>query len=170
MKSWEIALAIVLLLILMVFWAFFARVVYGALTMIIQRIKIACMQPGTAQVIAFRVSTHDPEDRLYDDARPVVELELNCEVKGKHFHLTLEPLTSQNLFKALELPEHSASCWMSDSDWHQLLDGRWIAIACNPRNEKAVLIEQLHYSREVVTFWLIASAGLVTTVLLAWYA
>lgn len=167
MKTWEIALLTIFAIIALGALALCAWLTQWALSATYQRIKVARMQPGTAQVVSFTVSRHDPENSSYSDERPVVTLELDCELKGKHFLFNLEPLTSQRLFKALGLPPNSPSCWMTDEQWQQLLQGRRVSIACDSKSEKAVLIGKLHYSRMQIVSWLIAVMILIAIVLLA---
>ncbi|GEM_PF-1369305 len=129
------------------------------------KIRRALLRPGTAQVTAYEVITPDPREIGIDDARPHIRLELDCERNGQRFQLSLGPLRCDKLFPALDLPAHHVACWLTEDDWRQLLEKRWITIACDWRRQKAILTSQIREDRIflLITFLSISLFVLLVT-------
>lgn len=149
-----------LLLLAFSAWAFYklARLLWA-------KILSALLRPGTAQITAYEISTPDPDNQDAQDSRPQIRLELDCERHGQHFQISLGPLTCEELFPALDLPAHHVACWLSEEDWHQLLDKRWITIACDWRQHKAILTSQIRKDRRLllVSFLSLSLFALIVT-------
>lgn len=115
-----------------------------------EKIRRALLRPGTAQIIAYEIFTPDPREIGIQDARPQVRLELDCERHGQRFQTSLGPLRCEELFPALDLPTHHVACWLSEDDWRHLLERRWITIACDWRQQKAILTSQIREDRRIL--------------------
>jgi hypothetical protein len=124
-----ILLCVLLWLVSLLLFAFSAWGSYKLVRLLWEKIRRALLRPGTAQITAYEIFTPDPEDLDVKDTRPQVRLELDCERHGQRFQISLGPLTCEELFPALDLPAHHVACWLSDEDWRQLLEDRWITIA-----------------------------------------
>jgi hypothetical protein len=134
--------------------------------LILKSMRQAFLRPGTAQITAYEIRTPDLKEDDAEDARPLIRLELDCERHGQHFRLNLGPLTCQELFAALDQPVHRAACWMTSEDWQQLLQGRWITVACDPGRTEAILTSQVRAKREMLVAALLALATIVLLALL----
>ncbi|MDN5536127.1 hypothetical protein [Comamonas sp.] len=145
-----IVLGGLLWLISLLLFAFSAWGFYKLARLLWEKIRRSFLRPGTAQVTSYEVFTPDPEDIHVTDSRPQVHLELDCERHGQRFQISLGPLTCEELFPALDLPAHHVACWLSEEDWQQLLDKRWITIACDWRQRKAILTSQIRNDRRLL--------------------
>ncbi|QNH07900.1 hypothetical protein HNQ27_10700 [Pseudomonas sp. B11D7D] len=145
-----IVLGGLLWLISLLLFAFSAWGFYKLARLLWEKIHRSFLRPGTAQVTSYEVFTPDPEDIHVTDSRPQVHLELDCERHGQRFQISLGPLTCEELFPALDLPAHHIACWLSEEDWQQLLDKRWITIACDWRQRKAILTSQIRNDRRLL--------------------
>lgn len=137
-------------LISLLLFAFSAWGFYKLARLLWEKIRRSFLRPGTAQITSYEVFTPDPEDIHVTDSRPQVHLELDCERHGQRFQISLGPLTCEELFPALDLPAHHVACWLSEEDWQQLLDKRWITIACDWRQRKAILTSQIRNDRRLL--------------------
>lgn len=126
-------------------WAF-----YKLARLLWKKIRRALLRPGTAQITSYEVFTPDLEDIHFQDSRPQVRLELDCERLGQRFQISLGPLTCEELFPALDMPAHHVACWLSDEDWRQMLENRWVTIACDWRQRKAILNSQIREDRRML--------------------
>lgn len=134
--------------------------------LILKTIRQAFLQPGTAQIIAYEIRTPDLREEDADDARPMISLELDCERHGQHFKLDLGPLSCQELFAAIDQPKRRAACWMTSEDWHQLLQDRWITVACDLKRAEAILTSQVRIKREMLVAAVIALATILALALI----
>lgn len=150
-------------LISLLLFAFSVWGFYKLAQLLLGKIRRALLRPGTAQIKAYEIFTPDPEDIHVQDTRPQVRLELDCERHGQRFEISLGPLTCEELFPALDLPAHHVACWLSDEDWRQLLEHRWVTIACDWRQRKAILTSQIRKDRRLL---LISALSLSLFVLL----
>ena len=137
-------------LISLLLFAFSAWGSYKLVRLLWEKIRRALLRPGTAQITAYEIFTPDPEDLDVQDTRPQVRLELDCERHGQRFQISLGPLTCEELFPALDLPAHHVACWLDDEDWRQLLENRWVTIACDWRQRKAILTSQIREDRRML--------------------
>ena len=138
-------------LISLLLFAFSAWGSYKLVRLLWEKIRRALLRPGTAQITAYEIFTPDPEDLDVQDTRPQVRLELDCERHGQRFQISLGPLTCEELFPALDLPAHHVACWLDDEDWRQLLEKRWVTIACDWRRHKAILTSQIRQDRRILS-------------------
>lgn len=130
--------------------AFSAWGFYKLARLLWEKIRRALLRPGTAQITSYEVFTPAPENVHVQDTRPQVRLELDCERHGQRFQISLGPLTCEELFPALDLLAHHIACWLSDEDWRQLLKDRWVTIACDWRQRKAILTSQIRQDRSML--------------------
>ncbi|MGE8295642.1 MAG: hypothetical protein ACN6PH_08865 [Pseudomonas sp.] len=151
-----------LLLLAFAAWGFhkLARLLWG-------KIRRALLRPGTAQITSYEVFTPDLEAFHALDSRPQVRLELDCERHGQRFQMSLGPLTCEELFPALDLPAHHVACWLSDEDWRQLLENRWITIACDWQQRKAILTSQIRQDRRLLLITFLSLSMFTLTVTLS---
>ena len=145
-----IVLGGLLWLISLLLFAFSAWASYKLTRLLWEKIRRALLRPGTAQIKSYEVFTPDPEDIHVQDTRPQIRLELDCERHAQRFQISLGPLTCEELFPALDLPAHYAACWLNDEDWRQLLEKRWVTIACDLRLRKAILTSQIRNDRRLL--------------------
>lgn len=145
-----IVLGGLLWLIGLLLFAFSAWASYKLTRLLWEKIRTALLRPGTAQITSYEVFTPDPEDIHVQDTRPQIRLELDCERHGQRFQISLGPLTCEELFPALDLPAHHVACWLNDEDWRQLLEKRWVTIACDLRLRKAILTSQIRNDRRLL--------------------
>lgn len=145
-----ILLGSLLWLISLLLSAFSAWGLYKLTQLLWEKIRRALLRPGTAQITSYKVFAPDPEDIHVQDTRPQIHLELDCERHGQRFQISLGPLTCEELFPALDLPAHHVACWLSDEDWRQLLEDRWITIACDWQQRKAILTSQIRQDRRIL--------------------
>lgn len=154
-------MSVLFAVLIVLFWlisllslAFSGWAVYKLARLAWEKMRRGTLRPGTAQISAYEVFTPDPRDIGVSDARPQVRLELDCERHGRHFQISLGPLKCEELFPALDLPEHHVACWLSEDDWRQLLEKRWITIACDWSQQKAILTSQIREDRRtlIITF------------------
>lgn len=138
-------------LISLLLFAFSAWGSYKLVRLLWEKIRRALLRPGTAQITAYEIFTPDPEDLDVQDTRPQVRLELDCERHGQRFQISLGPLTCEELFPALDLPAHHVACWLDDEDWRQLLEKRWVTIACDWHRHKAILTSQIRQDRRILS-------------------
>ena len=155
-------------LISLLLFAFSAWALYKLARLLWEKIRRALLRPGTAQITSYEVFTPDPEDIDVQDTRPQVRLELDCERHGQRFQISLRPLTCEELFPALDLPAHHVACWLSDEDWRQLLENRWVTIACDWQQRKAILTSQIRQDRRMllISFLSLSLFALLVTVAL----
>jgi hypothetical protein len=147
--------------------AFSAWAFYKLTRLLWEKIRRSLLRPGTAQITSYEVFTPDPEDTHAMDSRPQVQLELDCERHGQRFQISLGPLTCEELFPALDLPAHHVACWLSEDDWRQLLDKRWITIACDWRQRKAILTSQIRKDRRLLVISVLSLSLFALTVTLS---
>jgi hypothetical protein len=155
-------------LISLLLFAFSAWALYKLARLLWEKIRRALLRPGTAQITSYEVFTPAPEDIDVQDTRPQVRLELDCERHGQRFQISLGPLTCEELFLALDLPAHHVACWLSDEDWRQLLENRWVTIACDWQQRKAILTSQIRQDRRMllISFLSLSLFALLVTVAL----
>jgi hypothetical protein len=160
-----ILLCVLLWLVSLLLFAFSAWGSYKLVRLLWEKIRRALLRPGTAQITAYEIFTPDPEELDVKDTRPQVRLELDCERHGQRFQISLGPLTCEELFPALDLPAHHVACWLSDEDWRQLLEDRWITIACDWQQRKAILTSQIRQDRRLllITFLSLSMFALTVT-------
>jgi hypothetical protein len=160
-----ILLCVLLWLVSLPLFAFSAWGSYKLVRLLWEKIRRALLRPGTAQITAYEIFTPDPEELDVKDTRPQVRLELDCERHGQRFQISLGPLTCEELFPALDLPAHHVACWLSDEDWRQLLEDRWITIACDWQQRKAILTSQIRQDRRLllITFLSLSMFALTVT-------
>ncbi|WP_061241157.1 hypothetical protein [Ectopseudomonas composti] len=154
-------------LISLLLLAFSAWGFYKLARLLWEKIHLALLRPGTAQITAYEVLTPDPEDIHVQDTRPQIRLALDCERHGQRFEISLGPLTCEELFPALDLPAHHVACWLSEDDWRQLLEKRWITIACDWRQRKAILTSQIRQDRRMLLISALSLSLFVLTVTLS---
>lgn len=63
----------------------------------------------------------------------------------------IERAATQSIRKCatLDLPAHPVTCWLSEDDWSQLLESRWLTIARNWRQRESVLANQIRQDRRM---------------------
>jgi len=137
-------------LISLLLFAFAAWASYKLARLLWEKIRRALLRPGTAQITSYEIFTPDLEDIHFQDSRPQIRLELDCERHGQRFQISLGPLTCEELFPALDLPAHHVACWLSDEDWRQMLENRWVTIACDWQQRKAILTSQIRQDRRLL--------------------
>ncbi|VXA96217.1 conserved hypothetical protein [Pseudomonas sp. 8O] len=162
-----IVLGGLLWLISLLLFAFSAWASYKLMRLLWEKIRRALLRPGTAQITSYEVFTPDPEDIHVQDTRPQIRLELDCERHGQRFQVSLGPLTCEELFPALDLPAHHIACWLSDEDWRQLLEKRWVTIACDWRLRKAILTSQIRNDRRLLLISFLSLSLFALTVTLS---
>jgi len=79
-----------------------------------------------------------------------VRLELDGERHGgiSDIHGSID-VRETELFPTLDLPAHPVTCWLSEDDWSQLLESRWLTIARNWRQRESMLASQIRQDRRM---------------------
>lgn len=160
----EILFGTLLLLFSAVTWLLLISLVcagyYFAGKHILKGTRRAFLRTGTAQVTGYEMFTPDLAEGHGEDERPLFRLQLACERDGQLCSLTVGPVSCQELFMALDQPLHRASCWMTEDDWRDLLEGRELTVACDFRRNEAFLLNQKQLARETLIGALITLAVL----------
>ncbi|MGE8498346.1 MAG: hypothetical protein ACN6O6_12645 [Pseudomonas sp.] len=160
----EILFGTLLLLFSAVVWLLLVAMAcagyYFAGKLILKNTRRAFLRTSTARVTAYDMFTPDLAEGDAEDERPLLHLQLACERGGQLCQLKLGPVSCQELFLALGQPRYRSSCWMTDDDWRDLLEGRELAVACDFRHNAAFLLNQMQLAREILIGAIIAVAVL----------